>query len=101
MTEHGKFYFSDRVTLDRLTKLDGFFRDLKDSTGLEGCIIGGVAVAANHINKVFSEYNIKDKKYSNKIKEFSRPTSDIDIVIDGEKPNNFYDLILQYFGTAN
>jgi hypothetical protein len=90
-----KYFFNDRNNLRALDSLTNFFEE----AGLEGCVIGGNAVSANYIN--FIQEKIKNfdlHEYGKKVKNFSRPTADIDIVINNYKPENFEQLLLKYFG---
>jgi hypothetical protein len=90
-----KYFFNDFCNLINLHQLELF----KKEAGLEGCVIGGNAVSANHINYIQQNTEKFDlnliKEYIN---NFSRPTSDIDIIINGNMTENFEELLLKYFG---
>jgi hypothetical protein len=93
-----KYFFNDINNLRVLDNLTSFL----DESGLEGCVIGGNAVSANYINFIQQKIrNFDLYDYNKNIKNFSRETADIDIVINGQKPDNFEELILKYFGKTD
>lgn len=96
MVETKKFYFTDSDNLSVMARLEEMFTELKKE-GLESCIIGGQAVSANYLKYISDKVPTFDLKNVRK-PDYLRSTSDIDIIVNGSLPKNFYSLIAEYFG---
>ncbi len=90
-----KYVFNNK---NNLVALDSLYHLLKEES-LKGCVIGGNAVSANYVDYVMNKIKCNDiNEYKMQIKNFSRPTADIDVIINFKKPIGFEDLLNEYFG---